>query len=398
MSLRKSSTVLAAGLMACLSPSPALADDTESAAFPQPLAIDPMPNVAELPATYPDNWVILHDFNFNAMSDGRAVIVDIDADNFNYKGMVPVVHMGNVLSSNAKGEIYVAETYYSRMDRGERTDVISIWDMGTLAHKGEVVLPDGVRMQGVTVTNNFQFVNDGKWLAVYNFSPAQSVTIVDIASQSVLSTLDTPGCTSIYPMTGARFATLCSDGTVSTFSLDSAAQVLSVKTSEVVNTIDNDPMFMMPAMVGDKAWFLTFLGNLKAVDLSGEMADVVETHSLVGGGNEVAGYRPTGWQTIASDKSGKLYVLMNPDGKEGSHKNPASEVWIFDTVSGEKVGEFDLAAPSISVATTGQSTPQLVVARADGQIDVYDPQTGALKKTLGASIAFNPMVVQAVGQ
>lgn len=388
--------VFRVGLLACALLAASSSWAAPKTSFPEPLPVEQVPNVATLPQPYPDSWVILHDFFFNSIVDGRAIIVDTESPTNNYKGMLPVAHMGNVQISPKNGEIYVAETYYPRLDRGTRTDVLSIWDMETLASKGEIVLPGGKRQQSVTNTANFQLLNDGKWAAVYDFTPAQSVMVVDLAGRKILSEIDTPGCTSIYPMSGRRFATLCSDGSIETLSLDEVGKLASSSSSEPFNNIDDDPMFMMPAMIGKTAWFVTFLGNVKAIDLSGDEARLASSYSLVDGGNEKHGWRPTGWQIVASDHNGLLYVLMNPDGEEGAHKSPSSEVWVFDTKTGMKVSSFKLAAPSISVAATGQADPRLIVARADGQIDVYDPKTGQVLRTLGASIAFNPMIIMPV--
>ena len=42
-------------------------------------------------------------------------------------------------------------------------------------------------------------------------------------------------------------------------------------------------------------------------------------------------WRPGGYQTHAfHPKSGVLYVLMHKGGAEGSHKNPAEEIWAYD--------------------------------------------------------------------
>ena len=37
------------------------------------------------------------------------------------------------------------------------------------------------------------------------------------------------------------------------------------------------------------------------------------------------------------EKSGTLYVGMHRKGAEGSHKNPADEIWVFDLASGKRL-------------------------------------------------------------
>jgi methylamine dehydrogenase heavy chain len=40
--------------------------------------------------------------------------------------------------------------------------------------------------------------------------------------------------------------------------------------------------------------------------------------------------------------------------------------------------------------------PHLVLSRADGVIDIYDAAGGAFVRTLGATVAFNPIVITPV--
>ena len=293
--------------------------------FPKPLPEEPIPAVAMLPESHPKNWVIVSDFNFNAIPDGRGVIVDTSSENQPFKGMFQAAQFGNILLSTSKPEIYAAETYYTRLSRGERTDVITIWDKASLKPKGEIILPGGKRQQTVTYKNSFQFTNGEKWALVSNFTPAQSVTVVDLEGRKVLGDLDLPGCTMVYPTGDRGFATFCADGTMTSIALDPQGKIASTVTSKPLHDIEHQAMFATPAMIGRTAWFVTFHGQLKAFDLSGPVAKEVKGALTVGaaeGGTPE--WRPGGWQVIASDASGKLYVLMNPSGREGSHTNSPS--------------------------------------------------------------------------
>lgn len=368
-----------------------------AAAPPPPLPEEAIPSVATLPETYPQSWVLIHDFHFNSIVDGREVIVDTASPNQPLKGIVRSAQMGNMLFAPDKHEIYTAETFYSRLTRGERTDAITIWDSATLQPKGEILLPGGKRQQSVTYSGLFQFVNDHKWALVANFTPAQSITVVDLDGRKVLSEIDLPGCSHIYP-TGARgFTSFCADGSLTSIQLDDAGQVASSKTVSGVQDVDKQPMFQMPAMAGRTAWFVTFHGQIKGFDLSGPVAKPLKAKLSVGtaeGGQPE--WRPGGWQVIAADAKGLLYVLMSPLGKEGSHKDGGSEVWVVDPASGKRTNRIALQGQSISVAVTREAVPHLIVARADGAIDVYDAATGTFTHSLGNTVAFNPMLITPV--
>ncbi len=380
--------------LAALSASPALA---APAAYPQALPSEPMPAVTALPATWPKSWVLIHDFNFNAIVDGRVVIVDTASDNQPLKGIVRASQFANSLLSVKRGEILTAETFYPRLTRGERTDAITYWSMSDLQPRGEVVLPGGKRQQSVTYPQLFQFTNAEKWALVANFTPAQSVSVVDLDAKKVLGEVDLPGCSQIYP-TGARgFSSFCADGSLFSVALDDKGKVAQSATIAHVQDIDHQALFSTPAWVGQTAWFVSLGGMIQGFDFSGPLAKVIPGAFRVGTAPGAAPeWRPGGWQVINADAAGHLYVLMSPNGREGSHKDGGSEVWVFDTAKRERVQRIALSAPSIAVAITREDHPHLVASRADGVVDVYDAASGALVRSLGATLAFNPIVITPV--
>ena len=367
-----------------------------AAAYPQPLPLETIPASASLPSTYPDSWMLVHDFNFVSILDGRAAIVDVMAADTNLKGQIPVAQFGTVIASSKRAEIYTGDTFYSRLTRGERTDVVTIWDKATLAPKGEIALPGNKRGQMVTIKNSFQLVNDENWLLVFGFTPGASVYVVDLEARKVINEVSIPGCSMMYPTGQRSFSTLCADGTLSTITLDAAGQATTTVTSpKPVNDLDQDPMFMMPAMVGRTAWFVTFKGQLHGFDFSGAAARDLGTFSLGTAPGAAPEWRPGGWQVVTSDKAGRVYVLMNPNGRDGSHKDGGSDVWVMDPVKRVLVQRITLETPGVSIEATQQAQPRLVVARADGVLDVYDVASGKLERSLGSSITFSPMTMSA---
>ncbi|MBB6427783.1 amine dehydrogenase large subunit [Sphingopyxis sp. JAI128] len=365
-----------------------------AAEYPQPLPEEPVPTVTELPERYPASWVFVHDLHFNSLPDGRAALVDVGAESHHLRGQIPVAQFGNILPSTTRGEIYVGETFYSRLTRGERTDVITIWDTKTLAPKGEIVLPGGKRGLFVTLRNSLQLTNDEKWALVFNFTPGSSVTVVDLDGRKILSDIDLPGCSLVYP-TGARgFTSLCADGTMTSITLDAAGKPGASVTSEAFNDIDDDPLFMTPAMVGRTGWFVSFKGNLRAIDFSGAAAKDLDSFAIPAQAGRDPEWRPGGWQVISADRAGLLYVLMNPKGGEGSHKDGGTEAWVIDPKAKTLVRRIALKNHSVSIEATQQETPLLVASRSDGSLDVYDAATGAFVRTV-ARVAHDPMTMTA---
>ncbi|NWK98962.1 amine dehydrogenase [Sphingobium lactosutens] len=367
--------------------------------FPTPLPEEVLPNVAVLPGIWPKSWVLIHDLNFASILDGKLALVDTRSADRPLKGLVRAAQFANELVAPDRGEIYTAETFYGRLTRGKRTDAITIWDMKTLQPKGEIILPDGKRQLSVTYPNVFQFTNGGKWALVANFTPAQSVTVVDLHARKVLGEIDLPGCTQIYPSGERGFSSLCADGSVFSVTLDDKGQAASSSSVAKVQDIDRQPLFGTPAMVGRTAWFVSYYGMVQGIDLSGPVAKPLPGAFSVdkGDGAKADGgtpqWRPGGWQVIASDAKGLLYVLMSPNGKEGSHKDGGTEVWVVDPVKKARLSRIALKGQGLAIAVTREDAPQLIVARADGVVDVHDAATGAFVRTLGATVAANPIVI-----
>ncbi|MDA5195055.1 amine dehydrogenase large subunit [Govanella unica] len=366
-----------------------------AADFPEPLAVEQTPNVLTLPAKYPKNWVFLHDFYFPSIIDGRVALVDVTADTRNLKGQIPAAQFANFLPATSRPELYVAETAYSRVTRGERTDVITIYDTATLGIKGEIILPGGKRALNVTLKNNFQFTDGERLGLVFNFTPAASVTVVDLEQRKILNEVETPGCSLAYPTGKRGFSMLCANGTLASFKLDAAGKMIAQSESKPFNNLDHDPMFAMPAHVQGVAYFPTFLGHVQPIDFHGEDAKILKPWDLVTAAEAKSGWRPSGWQNVSGDDGGRLYVLMQPDGKNGSHKEGGTEVWVYDVAKKARVQRIVLKNPGLSIEVTKGPQPLLVVISPVGSIDVYQSD-GKLQRSLGGKIVDTAMVMHAV--
>ena len=79
---------------------------------------------------------------------------------------------------------------------------------------------------------------------------------------------------------------------------------------------------------------------------------------------------------------------MTPDGYEGSHKDPASEVWLFETKKKTRLSRIKLNVNAIAIDVSLEDEPRLLVVNAAGALDVYNAQTGKYQNSivdLGAS-------------
>tara|TARA_R100001039_G_C1852880_1_gene113904 strand:+ start:836 stop:2002 length:1167 start_codon:yes stop_codon:yes gene_type:complete len=365
-----------------------------SAAFAE-LPVETVPAVEKLDADYPQSMVFAHDANFEALIAGRVVLVDVAPDNRHYKGALDASQFPSFTESGVRGELYVAETHYSRGTRGERTDVISIYDRETLGQTGEIFLPGAKR--GLVVVNRYslQLVDSDRYMFVFNFTPAASITMIDVAERKILSETQIPGCALAYPTGERGFSSLCSNGTFVSVQFDKAGQVVSREVTQSFFDVDQDPLFDKPVYVDQTAYFQTFKGQIYPVDLSGSVAKVGKPWSMLSSAEAKEGWRPGGWQIGTASDAGLVYVLMSPDGKDGSHKDGGSEAWVYDPVERERVNRISLKNWSVSLEVTRGDEPYLVATNADMQLDVYEAKSGEWIRVIGGAGAM-PLNLHAV--
>ncbi len=359
------------------------------------LPAEPIPNVATLKPDYPDSLVFVHDANFEALIAGKVALVDIAPDNHNYKGAVDAAQFASFTESSTRGELYVAETHYSRSTRGERTDVISIYDRTTLAQTGEILLPGGKRGQVVSNRYTLQLIDEDRFLLLFNFTPAASVLIINMETREILSETPIPGCGLIYPAGKRGFSSLCSNGSIFSAQLNEDGSVAGQEKLESFFNVDADPLFDKPVFIDKTAYFPTFNGYMQAIDLAGDFARVGDSWSLLSERERGQNWRPGGWQIATVSDSGHIYVLMHRDGTNGSHKDGGSEVWVFDPATQKRVQRHALKNWGVSIEITRGKSPYLVVTNSDMQLDIYGAASGEWLKMIGDTAAM-PLNLHAV--
>lgn len=343
------------------------------------LSPEPIPNVAVLPSDYPDNWIFAHDVNFASLLTGQVVVLDIAADTKEYKGSLDASQFGTFIQSAKRDELYVGETFYSRGTRGDRTDVVTIYDKATLKRIDEIVLPGGKRAQIVINKFAMQLIDEDRYLLVLNFTPAISVTVIDIEKREVLSEIPIGGCNMIYPSGKRGFSSLCGDGTLMSVSLDKQGNIVDRTRSDVFFNPDEDPIFDKPVYLDETAFFPSFEGKMQPIEMS-KTPTILPTWSLVDSQAVKENWRPSGWQII-SGNDGLLYVLMQKNGFPGSHKSGGEEVWVFDPSQKKRIRRILLNSPGFSIEVTPGKSPLLAVTGTDMSIWIYDTK-GKLQRNI----------------
>lgn len=298
------------------------------------------------------------DLSIEHIVDGRVRIYD--ANSLKLLGMTGTGFLGQIYIPPKQDVFYVSTSYIEKITRGKRSDWLEVYDSNTLKFKGDIPIAT-TRAQALNYRPLLQGSSDNRWIFAQNATPATSISVVDLKAKKQTAEVPNAGCYGIYPAAGngLRFATMCGDGTFGSYTLKKNGSGAQRKGSEQIFDADKDALFIHGERDGNNWVFASFTGNIYVVDLEGETAKLVEKTEMTKG---VEGdWRPGGYQPYAfHPKSGVLFVLMHKGGAEGSHKNPAEEIWAYD-LRNKKVLSRSPTTTAISVAL-GQGDEPVVYA------------------------------------
>jgi methylamine dehydrogenase heavy chain len=314
----------------------------------------------------------------------------INGDTARLEAQLQAAPMSNFVIDPNNKFYYVAETMWTRVNRGTRQDLLTVYDE-QLKLVTEIPLPG--RLISVPKSPTFEISADGRFAYVYNMQPAASVAVVDLVSRKTTNIVETPGCGMVYPWGGSGFSALCADGTLAT----AVRKGSKYSVSHTARFFDgeSDPVFEESIVDrhSGKAFFISYSGIVYPAQL-GESPRIDSPWSL----QEAAGqprasleaehlaWRPGGARFAAYHKtSGRLFVLMHA-GVHWTHKDAGSEVWVFDVQSRKRIARFRLDEPGEWIVVTQDAEPLLFAGGppfAPGAgLTVLNAQTGEVARKL----------------
>jgi methylamine dehydrogenase heavy chain len=354
-------------------------------------APDPTGQVQSLPKPAPAHWIWVNDFVFPHMVSGKAILVD--GDNGRFLGQLDTGFGALRVVPSLDGQvIYSPETYFSRGTRGVRTDVVTLYDPSHLTAIGEIVIPSK-RSSNMPMLANAQLTDDGRFLLIYNFTPAQSVTVVDTQTRKFVGELETSGCALIFP-TGARsFFSLCADGALLHTVLDDAGHAKSNQRTEPLFDVNRDPVTEKGVRAGDTWYFVSFGGTVYPVKIEQGSLKLQKTWSLLTAQQRIQGWRPGGLQQLAVHTGlNRLYSIMH-QGPLDTHKDPGREVWVYDLAKQSRVQTIAMQNNSGSIQVSRDAHPLLFSIFIDSTgLDVYDAASGSYLRSV-ADVGTTPTVL-----
>lgn len=342
----------------------------------EPLAAETLTQET-LTVPYPAHTVFIYDEAFNNEIDSRVVV--FDADHQRRLGQIDSGYYPNVAVSPDHLEFAVATTYWSRGGHGTRSDVVEFWDLKTLRIKNEIVLPN-TRLQGPPTLYHLAYSKDGKFLYSHALTPASSWTVVDLTSRKVVTDIDTDGCVQVIPSLNRRMTGICESGRLLSVTLDDSGHEQSRVQSDVFFDDSKDPVFIQAIPTDVGVAFLSHHGQVHEVDLSSQDVRIKKSWSIIGAQDQQ--WRPGGTQMGAWHAGLHRFFVQMHIGKDGSHKDGGSEVWVFDTVSHNRVARFVIDTKRygevLATQVTSDRKPLLILATSQAKVLTLDAGSGQI--------------------
>ncbi|MFQ5417062.1 MAG: amine dehydrogenase large subunit [Myxococcota bacterium] len=305
------------------------------------LPVEAIGNVTQIALPYSPHWVVIGD-----AIGRRAALLDVDDGN-----LLGLLDSGwgvpQTLHPASRPEIYVAETHYSRGSRGVRSDVLTIYAAGSLAPVSEIELPPK-RAFSSTPQAHSALSDDDRFAAIFNLTPATSMSIVDLERRRFVEEIATPGCGLVYPVGPRRFAALCMNGSLLLVALDDEGHEIGKERSPPFFDPESDPVTEKAARWRDRWLFVSFEGWVHPVRFAAGAPEFEERWSLLSDDDRAQDWKIGGAQHFAvHEATGHAYALMHQGGPD-SHKQGGTEVWVYDLATRARILRIELQSPGFT--------------------------------------------------
>jgi methylamine dehydrogenase heavy chain len=318
------------------------------------------------------HWILY--FIFEPTAETSKYVL-FDADNAEYKAWITAGYIPSLSVTPDGRQIVTADTFITGPER-LRKDYISFYDSRNFGFSSKIDIPNTRAMMGSD--NRTAIIGDGRILLMYTFTPASGITVVDIAKKSVVGNVDTTGCALLYSTGDSHVSMICGDGGFLTLKFDSNGQVVKRVRTKPLFDPNVDPLHENAAVIGHTFYFVSYLGDIYPVDLSGDEPVLRDRWSLTPrdrnkSPNPKANkpdepWRPGGEQMLAGHAGrGELYVLMHPVSMSGKNdqKFPGTEAWVYDVGKKTRTRQIKLNGFMNTIFVTSDDKPLMVTGGAD---------------------------------
>lgn len=317
-----------------------------------------------LPSHKAQQWFWVSGIRAPNLTDGRAFLFDRDGKTLGQ--LSTGFWFNSLVTSEQREEIITVETYFSRGTRGERSDVVVRYDAKTLTPKSEIKIPPK-RMNSVKNTGLVTLTEDEKLLLVVNYTPAQSISVVNLADNQFVEEIETPGCSVVYPAGNRDFYSICGNGGFMHIKLDDEGHLVSLKRTQKLFDPVDDFLTIAASRLGNTWYFVSIQNNVYAIEMDQENISLQQSWSLLTKDEREDQWLISGMHhTAIHQASQRLYVIMH-QGEPETFEEPGTEVWVYDLKSQQKIQAIEMEDLTISIAVDQGPEPRLVT------LDAYVP-------------------------
>lgn len=327
-----------------------------------------------------EHWVWIGDFQngnyarsilFNARSGERLGSIDMG-----WEGI-------KLDFARSSDEIYNLAMFMSRGFRGTRTDAIAAFDKHTLMPLREIVVPaKGVK--GWPDPNHTALSDDDRFLFMQFLTPASSIGVADLKGGKYVGEIETTGCAHVMAAGKRRFFTLCGDGSILAVDIGEDGKELSRRRYSKFFDVDRDPLHGSGTRAGQTWYFVSHLGQVHSVDVSGAELKFQKTWPVTAKEGDLNWVPGAFMQSLAIHTGkGRLYVAMHASdlkpkgGGTDYHAHPGTQVWVFDLSSKQRVQTIVMKNPVNQIAVSQDAAPLFYGnGMFAGTVTVYDAASG----------------------
>jgi methylamine dehydrogenase heavy chain len=290
-----------------------------------------------------------------------------------------------VVTLPSRKEAYHVDSFYARGVRGARSDMLTVVDMTNLTPKGEVEIP--AKAAALRIRGHIGLLNDERHVAVFNMTPAQSVSIVDVVERRFTGEISTPGCAIIMPVGPRGFLMLCGDGTLQLIDLDERGLEAGRQRSKPFFNVEQDAVYDRVVHTGSGWLLVTHDGLVREVGVDGGRIKVGEAWSMLSADDKEEGskkeqWRPGGDQPFTMHRGSSLLYSLMHKGKVDTQDANGTELWVFDTNRRKRVARLVLKAEATGIHVSQEATPRLFMFDKDGKLHIYDGHQLKLQRTI----------------
>lgn len=267
--------------------------------------------------------------------------------------------------------LYVADSYSTRVTRGERRDVVSVYNaaMSQLLHD-DVDIPKRLLYKGFPNAHSYTFLSrDGTRLFVGKYGDpdihALRLAVLDANTFQQLTEFPRPDC-DLLPLRDGRL--LCVVG-------QAQPRLLDPLTGAITDIPASLPAISKSAILSPSGERLYLLTSGLHVPAQVTVIDFVPSPPRVLA-DEIALDAPPnceiGFQVALSPDESRLYIgfLLTTTGS-----GLASEIWAFDTKTWTRTGTFKLSDPAWHIAVSNDGKQLYSVSPFKKSLTIFDAHT-----------------------